>query len=158
MGAAMPHTTAPSFTGVCTKAKRTLYFILFYFIVKYMLSFIYFESREAEREGRRIPSRLHTVSMEPSVGLEIVNREIVASMVCPRPPVWSSDHQCGQQLAPSRSLLGAGECVWLLPQLGWVWGQGGQRHESRPRGTVGMLTSHELPARVPWWSLGQWAL
>ena len=32
----------------------------------------------AEREGEkeRIPSRLHTVSMKPSVGLEPMNREI----------------------------------------------------------------------------------
>ena len=48
--------------------------------------FIYFE-RERERErvqgrgrekGRaRIPSRLHTVSAEPNIGLELTNREIM---------------------------------------------------------------------------------
>ena len=33
--------------------------------------------REREREGDRIPSRLHTVSAEPNVGLEPTNREII---------------------------------------------------------------------------------
>ena len=31
----------------------------------------------AEREGGRIPSRLHTVSGEPNVGTELTNREIM---------------------------------------------------------------------------------
>ena len=33
----------------------------------------------AEREGKRerIPSRLHTVSAEPNVGLELANHEIM---------------------------------------------------------------------------------
>ena len=31
----------------------------------------------AEREGERIPSRLHAVSAEPNVGLKLTNREIV---------------------------------------------------------------------------------
>ena len=33
--------------------------------------------RGAEREGERIPSRLCTISVEPDVGLEPMNREIV---------------------------------------------------------------------------------
>ena len=31
----------------------------------------------AEREGERIPSRLHTVSAEPEAGLELMNHEIM---------------------------------------------------------------------------------
>ena len=31
----------------------------------------------AEREGDRIPSRLHAVSIEPDVGLELTSHEIV---------------------------------------------------------------------------------
>ena len=31
----------------------------------------------AERERERIPSRLHAVSMEPNVGLELPNHEIM---------------------------------------------------------------------------------
>ena len=31
----------------------------------------------AEREGERIPSRLHAVSTEPNVGLELMNYEIM---------------------------------------------------------------------------------
>ena len=31
-----------------------------------------------EREGERIPSRLHTVSIEPDEGLEPTNHEIMA--------------------------------------------------------------------------------
>ena len=30
-----------------------------------------------ERGGERIPSRLHAVSMEPDVGLELMNHEIM---------------------------------------------------------------------------------
>ena len=33
--------------------------------------------RGREREGERIPSRLHAVSAEPDVGLELTNREIM---------------------------------------------------------------------------------
>ena len=32
--------------------------------------------REREREKERIPSRLHTVSTEPDVGLKLTNHEI----------------------------------------------------------------------------------
>ena len=32
---------------------------------------------EKERGGARIPSRLHTVSTEPNVGIELMNLEIV---------------------------------------------------------------------------------
>ena len=59
-------------------------------LVFFLSSFIYFErEREREREcmcvqgrGRdrgkeRIPSRLHTVSTEPNVGLDLMNREIM---------------------------------------------------------------------------------
>ena len=31
----------------------------------------------AEREGERIPSRLHAVSVEPDAGLELTSQEIV---------------------------------------------------------------------------------
>ena len=33
--------------------------------------------RERERERERIPSRLHTVSSEPDVGLDLMNHEIM---------------------------------------------------------------------------------
>ena len=33
--------------------------------------------RHRERERQRIPSRLHTVSTEPDMGLEIMNHEIM---------------------------------------------------------------------------------
>ena len=45
--------------------------------------FIFEREREREREdkegkeGERIPGRLHAVSTEPSVGLELMNREIM---------------------------------------------------------------------------------
>ena len=39
---------------------------------------IHFErERERERQKGRIPSRLYTASMEPIVGLELMNREII---------------------------------------------------------------------------------
>ena len=47
--------------------------------MNFFFKFIYFErkrvqvGREAEREGERIPSRLHTVSMEPNAGLNPTN-------------------------------------------------------------------------------------
>ena len=52
--------------------------MLFLFLFK----FIYFKrekegQRERERERERILSRLHTVSTEPSVGLEPTNHEIM---------------------------------------------------------------------------------
>ena len=31
----------------------------------------------AEREGERIPSRLCTISLEPGMGLDLMNREIM---------------------------------------------------------------------------------
>ena len=51
-----------------------------------LFKFIYFESEcgggteregQRQREGERIPSRLHTVSTEPDAGLELTNREIM---------------------------------------------------------------------------------
>ena len=33
--------------------------------------------RERERERKRIPSRLHAVSADPDVGLNLINREIM---------------------------------------------------------------------------------
>ena len=51
---------------------------------RFFFKFIYFkrererESRtEAEREGERNPSRLYTVSVEPNVGLKLMNFEII---------------------------------------------------------------------------------
>ena len=46
------------------------------------LKFIYYthvSGEGAEREGERIPSRLHTVSTEPHVGLELTNHDIMTS-------------------------------------------------------------------------------
>ena len=47
-----------------------------------MFLFIYFERERvrrggAEREGERIPSRLHTVSAKPDAGLKLENRELM---------------------------------------------------------------------------------
>ena len=57
--------------------KFALSISFFFFFTK----FIYFErereSREGQRGRERIPSRLHTVSEEPDVGLEVMNREIM---------------------------------------------------------------------------------
>ena len=36
-----------------------------------------FEQGRAERERERMPSRLHTVSTEPDVGLELMNHEMM---------------------------------------------------------------------------------
>ena len=33
--------------------------------------------RVAEREGKKIPSRLHAVSTEPDVGLQLMSHEIM---------------------------------------------------------------------------------
>ena len=33
--------------------------------------------RERERERERIPSRLHTINVEPNTGLELTNRTIM---------------------------------------------------------------------------------
>ena len=51
---------------------------LTYFLLFFKSLFIYFagdrdsaNGGEAEREGKRIPSRLHTVSTEPDAGLEL---------------------------------------------------------------------------------------
>ena len=41
------------------------------------LRFIYFE-RGGDGQRERIPSRLHAVSIEPDVGLKLMNREIMA--------------------------------------------------------------------------------
>ena len=46
----------------------------------FFLKFIYLLGRggvERERIRERIPSRFHTVSMEPDVGLEVTNHEII---------------------------------------------------------------------------------
>ena len=49
---------------------------------KFFLMFIYFERKRAgegqrESERERIPSRLHTASIEPDLGLKPMNREIM---------------------------------------------------------------------------------
>ena len=52
---------------------------LIYFIKK-VCNFIYFERETgggAEREGERIPSSFCTVSTEPDVGFELMDREIM---------------------------------------------------------------------------------
>ena len=55
---------------------NALFYLEFYFILNVL--FIYFErERGREREGERIPSKLHTVSAEPSVGLNLMNCEIM---------------------------------------------------------------------------------
>ena len=49
--------------------------------ISFFFKFIYFERRgraERERGRERIPSRLHTVSAEPNVGLELTNHEIMS--------------------------------------------------------------------------------
>ena len=61
--------------------KRDSKIILFVLLLFFLsLFFIYFE-REweggAEREEERIPSRFHTISSEPEVGLELRNHEIM---------------------------------------------------------------------------------
>ena len=52
-------------------------------LMMHLLKFIYFERerehtqwRGRERGRKRIPSRLHAVSAEPDVGLDLTNREI----------------------------------------------------------------------------------
>ena len=54
-------------------------------VIPFFLTFIYLFEREseqvskggAEKEGEGIPSRLHAVSMEPGVGLDLMNHEIM---------------------------------------------------------------------------------
>ena len=68
--------------GECVSQEVFLEYLFFSF----SSLFIYFESgraqvgeeqREREGETERIPSRLHTVSSEPDVGLELMNHEIM---------------------------------------------------------------------------------
>ena len=42
--------------------------------------------RQRERRRERIPSRLHTVSTEPSVGVELPNHEI---MIWAKGKIWA---------------------------------------------------------------------
>ena len=53
-----------------------------YYLLNVLLYLFLRETEQAgegqrERERERIPSRLHTVSTEPDVGLELTNREIM---------------------------------------------------------------------------------
>ena len=47
-----------------------------YKIYIFLNLFILRREGSAERVGKRIPSRFHTVSAEPNMGLEPMNREI----------------------------------------------------------------------------------
>ena len=58
-----------------------------------ILKFIYlFGEREREREGERIPSRLHTVSAESDMGLELTNHEIMTELKSDAYPMETPRH------------------------------------------------------------------
>ena len=52
-----------------------LFFVFFYKVFVLSLFILRESTGGAEREGKRIPSRLHTASTEPDVGLEPTDRE-----------------------------------------------------------------------------------
>ena len=62
----------------------SLLFLLLFFIIVFIL-FLFFSSwftylgvgEEQGEERQRVPSRLHTVSEEPDVGLELTDHEIM---------------------------------------------------------------------------------
>ena len=68
------------------KLSNMILFFNFFKLKKILSLFIYFEREQAsmrgeaaerERGRERIPSRLHTVSAEPDMGLEFMNCEIM---------------------------------------------------------------------------------
>ena len=56
------------------------YMVILFLIFKNIFKFLYFEKRSrggAEKEGERIPIKLHAVSTEPNAGLDLMNHEIM---------------------------------------------------------------------------------
>ena len=93
--------------------------------------------REWEREQERIPSRLHTVSTEPYVGLSLMNREIMTGakikswmpnlLSSPGAPTWM--FKSTEELAQHASELGFAQ---LNPELAsWVGISGRWGHSRR---------------------------
>ena len=68
-----------------------------------------FISREREWEKERIPSRLHTVSPEPDVGLELMNHEI---MTRAETKSWTLN-QLSHSGAPKRKILNNNLTLYL---------------------------------------------
>ena len=70
---------------ICYGSPSNLFFLNFLFIKKFFFKFLKFilrgreyeQGRSREREEERIPSRLHTVRLEPDEGLELTNCEIM---------------------------------------------------------------------------------
>ena len=69
---------------------------------------------EAEREGERISSRFHSVSTETSVGLDLMNREIITSAEIKSPTLnrlshpgapYVPIHKCGLHTVTSFRLV-----------------------------------------------------
>ena len=80
-------TPAPALEKLVTPSSETLllagfsfyyyYFFIFnFFLNVYLLWGVRSRERERERERERIPSRLHAISAEPNVGLDLTNHEI----------------------------------------------------------------------------------
>ena len=111
--ATLPHPLPPSFPSSCC---RILSVGLSRGEVFGFLSlFIYCErvrAGEGQREKReRIPSRLHTVGMEPDVGLEPVNREIMTRAEIKTQTL----HQLSHPGAPGGEVLGRNSLASRFP-------------------------------------------
>ena len=46
-------------------------------LLLFLSIYLFLREREGEKGRERIPSRLHTISLEPDLGLELMSQEII---------------------------------------------------------------------------------
>ena len=63
--------------GSLEKERTTVKKCIFILFKKKVDLFIFEREKERDRDRQRIPSRLHSISTEPDVGLEFMNLEIM---------------------------------------------------------------------------------